>query len=331
MLDIVVTHYEEPWNVGKKFFDMLAAQQAVNFDDIHVILIHDGTPMFPQCLFEEYPYKVEQFTPEHGGVSAARNFGIEQCRERWVQFCDFDDMYSNAFALHSLLAVLDTNDFDMLWGEFWAVDRDVNGKERIILRGDNVVFVHGKLFRRQYLMESGMRFDPELEFNEDCLFCTLIRESLPKERVGQLTVSFPFYIWCYTEKSTTSTRENWWKAFVGGFRRNVKVCDFFRDRPERYEAMVARTIWDGFFMVNLVSMPDSLKPTYDEFKAFYMEHREMFWRTAPETMQEVMAVSKRQYETGEDEALKRWGDNPMLRRQGVNIKKFLEGIETGVY
>ena len=57
----------------------------------------------------------------------------------------------------------------------------------------------------------------------------------------------------------------------------------------------------------------------------------MFWRTAAETMQEVMAVSKRQYETGEDEAIKRWGDNPMLRRSGVNIKKFLEGIETGVY
>lgn len=331
MLDIVVTHYTEPWSVGKKFFDMLGTQVGVDFSKIRVILVHDGTEAFPESTFAEYPYTVEQFTPEHGGVSSARNFGLDQCRDKWVQFCDFDDMYSDCFALHSLLNVLDTDKYDELWGEFWAVDKDINGKQNIHLRGDNVVFIHAKLFRRQFLVDSGIRFDPDLEFNEDCLFCSMVRETLPLERIGHLETAFPFYTWCYTEKSATSSPENWWRAYIGGFRRNIKMCEFFRDKPDRHEAMVARTIWDGFFMFNLVAMHDGLKDTFEEFKSFYLDHKEMFWHTDPETMQMVMDVSKRQYETGENEAVQRWGFNPMQRRPGVTIKEFLSGIEQGVY
>ena len=42
-LDIIVPHFQEPWAVGKKFFDMLALQRGVSFQDFRVILCQDGT------------------------------------------------------------------------------------------------------------------------------------------------------------------------------------------------------------------------------------------------------------------------------------------------
>ena len=42
-LDLIVTHYREPWEVGKQLFDMIAMQREVDFRDISVILVNDGT------------------------------------------------------------------------------------------------------------------------------------------------------------------------------------------------------------------------------------------------------------------------------------------------
>ena len=332
MLDIVVTHYEEPWDVGKKFFDMLGAQVGVDFDDIRVILVHDGTPIFPQCFFDVYPFTVEQFTPKHGGVSAARNFGLDQCKSKWVQICDFDDMFSNCFALKSVLDVLGTDDYDLLWGDFWSVDRGLDGRISISRRGINVVFVHAKIFRRKYLIENGFRFDTGLEFNEDCLFCTLIMETLTPNRIGHIETTFPFYTWCFSPKSATSTESNWWRATIGGYDRNRKVCEFFKEKkPDRYDAMFSRLVWDAYYSFNLEVLPDQLKAKLDDFREFYKENKDHFWYCDPEQMNEVREISKLQYETGEKEASHRWGNIPMKRRECVNIKEWLNGLESGVF
>ena len=75
ILDLIVPHYKEPWTLGKPFFDMLACQRGVNFNDFRVILVHDGTDTFPNAYFTGYPYEVVQCPIQHGGVSAARNYG----------------------------------------------------------------------------------------------------------------------------------------------------------------------------------------------------------------------------------------------------------------
>ena len=41
-LDIIVTHYKEPWSVGEGLFNSIAMQRMINFDDIGVILVNDG-------------------------------------------------------------------------------------------------------------------------------------------------------------------------------------------------------------------------------------------------------------------------------------------------
>ena len=43
LLDIIVPHYKEPWEVGRPLFEMLALQRGVSFSDFRVILVNDGS------------------------------------------------------------------------------------------------------------------------------------------------------------------------------------------------------------------------------------------------------------------------------------------------
>ena len=77
LLDIIVTHYNEPWEVVRNFFNMLDLQRGINFDDIRVILIHDGTKAYPDSYFSERPYRVDQHSISHRGIAKVRNYGIK--------------------------------------------------------------------------------------------------------------------------------------------------------------------------------------------------------------------------------------------------------------
>ena len=329
-LDIIVTHYKEPWTVGKKFFDMLGTQQGINFDDIAVYLIHDGTEYFPCEYFNSYPFAVTQHTIPHAGVSAARNAGFEMSNSGWVCFCDFDDMFSNAFSLFSVIPVL-SDEYNLLWGDFWSVDKTFDGTFSVTKRELNFVFIHGKFFRREYLTQAGIRFDTDLEFNEDCLFVTTIMETLPPDKIGKISCPFPLYVWCYTPDSATTTENNWWRACIGGYKRNRKVVELFRKEkePERFDAMCARLIWDAYYSFNLENVPDDFIPLIDDFREFYRANKERFWALPPDKMVEVWDIATRQFKTWEQESEHRWNNIAMKRRKEVNIYQWLNIIEKG--
>ena len=77
-LDIIVTHYKEPWETGKRLFDSIALQECINFDDVGVILVNDGEGHeLPAECFANYPFAVNQVSIKKGGVSRARNYGLD--------------------------------------------------------------------------------------------------------------------------------------------------------------------------------------------------------------------------------------------------------------
>ena len=121
-LDIIVPHYQEPWTVGKKFFDMLALQRGVSFQDFRVILCQDGQEgSLSEDVFRDYPYQVKIVTITHSGVSAARNAGIRAATAPWIAFCDFDDMYSSALSMKVALEGLrkaEKEGMYYLWSRF---------------------------------------------------------------------------------------------------------------------------------------------------------------------------------------------------------------------
>lgn len=295
MLDIIIPHYKEEWEIGKKNFDILALQRGVDFADIRVLLVNDGEEYHvADEKLEQYPYRIDQLDIPHGGVSAARNAGMDYSDQDWIMFCDFDDMFTNVFSLKDILSVLPA-DYDMLYTPFIAEDRTVEGTTWLHLRDDeNCVFMHGKVWRRQWLVDHGLRFDTEVHFSEDSEFCAIAYTMLETKRIGRLKTPSPAYMWVYRENSVTTTPGRYVESRYDLFHRHLKVyeahCEHFP--YDRQCGQAARLVMDMYYTLNRPNLP----PEFDELKRmtreFYLTHKQEFWDTPMEDLKKIKAVSR---------------------------------------
>lgn len=258
-LDIVVTHYREPWEVGKPLFDLLALQRGVDFGQIRVILVNDGEGHeIDGQLLAGYPYTVEQVTIPHGGISAARNAGIDHATAKWINFCDFDDGYVSIYALRDVLQSIRQagGNYDILWAHLLMQDfREGKDVLRWAEEKINWVFTHGKYYRLAWLRENRLRFRIGMDFQEDSEFNAFALAVADYKRIGEIRTPVPIYVYCCREESVThvpgiADRANWMQHL-----RNVHVCEMYRERglPDwRVTDMVVRTTYDAYLMVNSV-------------------------------------------------------------------------------
>lgn len=298
-LDIIITHYREPWEVGKPNFDILALQRGIDFADIRVLLVNDGIEnAFPEEYFEEYPYRVEQINIPHGGISAARNAGMDHATAEWINYCDFDDTYISIYAMRDIMNILPAPDYDVLWTQMVMQDY-TEGKEVVRFAPERVtwVFTHAKYYRLAWLRENGIRFNTEMDFQEDSEFNAVVLALLEDHhRIGQIRTVCPVYAWCRREMSVTTRpgvedQANWMH-----FLRNLHVCELYREKlgPERIRDMVVRTVYDTFLMINstkgiTTAMKDRI---VDRFRSFMDEFDEYYGRPDDETIKQMEAVSK---------------------------------------
>lgn len=174
---------------------MLALQRNVNFDDVGVILVNDGEESaLSDDLFLDYPYRVTNMTIPHGGVSRARNAGIDASVADWVMICDFDDQFCSTLGLQLLFSAIQEDDKDLYWSHFLEEVVTENGITKLLPHGRDVIFIHGKMFRRKWLEENRIRFHDGLTLHEDVFFNSIAQAVCPEERIGEIKTGF--YLWC---------------------------------------------------------------------------------------------------------------------------------------
>jgi len=296
MIDIIIPHYKEPWDVGEKLFAMLDLQRGINFDDVHVILVNDGEDnRLPDELFVNRPYAVRQLDIPHAGVSAARNAGIEAATEKWLMFCDFDDMFSHVYALRDYLTVLPAEGYDMLHS-CMIVEDMTEGKDLLIYSPDSqrFVFLHGKVYRRQFLLDEGLRFDETMNFQEDSLFNAEIIARTPHTRIGEIKVGAAPYIWIRRDASVTNSgRED--EAMYSHFLRNLKVTaeNLEHRGHEHYCGMVTRTAWDTYHMMRKHGASAAIKrKILEQFIPWMRERMDAYGQVPDEIMEKIRAISR---------------------------------------
>lgn len=83
------------YNVEKYLAKCIDSILAQTYQDYEVLLINDGTKDNSQSIIDkyvkEYPDKVKGFIKENGGLSDARNYGIERASGDYILFVDSDD------------------------------------------------------------------------------------------------------------------------------------------------------------------------------------------------------------------------------------------------
>lgn len=177
-------------NYLAKCLDSLVNQ---TLQDIEIIVVNDGSKdcseQIIQQYSEKYPNKIKAFSKENGGLSDARNFGIERATGDYFGFVDSDDYVSETM-FEEMLNLAEKHDAEMVICNIQKVDEHgivsqkltqiPNMAEKIDLEthfsvfSDLSYFACNKLFRNELFKEK--RFKKGIHFEDIHLIPQILLE-----------------------------------------------------------------------------------------------------------------------------------------------------------
>ncbi len=131
------------YNVEKYIHKCIDSVLAQTFTDFELLLINDGSSDSSAQICDGYAEKDERvkvFHKENGGVSSARNVGLQHATGEWISFIDSDDWLDETY-LDEILGETVDNDFDFL----------VHGLTREFPNNTIIVKPHKRLYKGEEL------------------------------------------------------------------------------------------------------------------------------------------------------------------------------------
>lgn len=259
-LDIIIPEYKEPIELRKRLLDSIAQQNGIDFNDINVIIINDNSSMYtPRSFLNNYKFKINYLAnDENKGQGYSRQRGIDNSNGDYIMFIDSDDYLSSIYSLHILSSCANDTHADIIRS---AINRGTNEGRFIDVEVQNVnMFLHGKLFRREYLLNNNIRFDDKLRFCEDSHFlrCAYaLTENI-------IDLDFITYNWAFNKNSFT--REHMISRYINNFddviSSPILTYEFLKDKIETdlsYPFLIK-----GIYGIYLMYTSENLKDIYDD-------------------------------------------------------------------
>ena len=281
-LQILVPQYMEDESVIKTLLDSIEIQQCVDLkEDVGVIIVNDGSAVhLSEEFLDNYTFPIDYHLHEHRGVSATRNALLDYATAEYVMFCDADDCFFNACGLWMLFGEMEKG-FDSLLSVFLEESRNQkDGKIRFVTRERDNVFVHGKVHRRQYLIDQNIRWNESLTIHEDSYFNTLCQAL--SDHVVYMTT--PFYLWRWRDTSVCRHDPKYrLKTYTNLLDSYESLVEEFlrRGRRENAEAMFVMITFDSYYTM---SKPDWINQENKEYRdsvekrfaEYFQKHKDLW-------------------------------------------------------
>lgn len=198
------------YNTGKEALKLVLAIMKGNYKALEIILVDDGSTDDSAKLVKEFvrQYKLKFkgknvpelkfFTKENGGVSTARNLGLEHVTGKYVTFTDSDDSVDKNFYKKMVEAIKKYEEYksrdlkvalavsgvhykrlntkhekDIYCNEIKGREPEETFKEyvlRVMYTDGRLYAVSNKLFRTDIIKHFNLRFDESMSFAEDTKF-----------------------------------------------------------------------------------------------------------------------------------------------------------------
>ena len=175
-----------------------------------ILIINDGSTDNTGTICNQYAKKYDNIKvihTENGGVSQARNIGIENAHGDYIMFMDADDRINNCknLNLHMFL-----ENYDMILFSF--DEKKMNGKittryifnEQIIPKNEipkyfleNKYSFYGpwaKIFKRDIIMENHIRYNIGQKYSEDVIFVLNYLSYISKDILTLPIIFYSHYI-----------------------------------------------------------------------------------------------------------------------------------------
>lgn len=166
------------YNVAKYLDRCVFSILHQTFTNFELLLVDDGSTDESRNICDRYAEqddRVRVFHKVNGGVSSARNLGLDNALGIWITFIDSDDWVEHNY-LENLVANMQ-NHIDLVITGYDNVSENVN-KGRVVI-DYNLLFLGdvrcytvpwGKLYRANVIKNNHIRFLEKMKLGEDTVF-----------------------------------------------------------------------------------------------------------------------------------------------------------------
>ncbi|OOM16452.1 putative glycosyltransferase EpsJ [Clostridium saccharobutylicum] len=281
-MDYKVSVIVPVYKVRDRILNTLESLKAQTFKEFEVLFIDDGSPDDSSEFAHNYLknthviYRI--IKKENGGVSSARNLGIEEARGEYIQFLDSDDyidknmlkdLYEKAIKTKSEIVYsayvfeesngnrITDNSKDLFEGES-------SGKEAALglIYGVSYTHIMANLFKRSLLMNNNIRFDEKRKVAEDISFA--IKAYVHAEKIYSTNKIYAHYV-----KWGESVMNNVSLNFLDIYYSNVETLDYLKMKVrdnDLEKAMIHSRIPAG--IVNIIIAFATKRELRDEMYKF---------------------------------------------------------------
>lgn len=157
------------------------------YEHLELLLIDDGSPDESGVICDKYAAqdkRIHVFHKKNGGVSSARNIGLENMTGEWVCFLDSDDWWEPAF-LQNFIELVEDGKCDLALQGYIEEDEIKDSKQIISLpklsfntaselivfleqtKGIHNGFLWHRIYRASIFKDKGIKFPIGISFAED--------------------------------------------------------------------------------------------------------------------------------------------------------------------
>lgn len=247
MVSIIVPVYK----VEKYLNRCVGSILSQTYKNLEVILVDDGSPDNSGVICDEYAQKdgrIKVIHKQNGGLSSARNAGLEIATGKYVSFVDSDDWLDCKF-IETLIDVMVKTESDMSACSFCRTKGDFAKRNKfeqnpkivkdkyfaIFDENSYAGYACNKLFKREIIEKYNLRFDEKIFNGEDFPFALeYVHNSQKTSYINQ-----DLYFYFFREMSImNSIRLS--ERFISIIYAREKALDFLRtNAPKCYDVCKA--------------------------------------------------------------------------------------------
>lgn len=280
------------YNVEKYLPRCIDSILSQTFTDFELLLIDDGSPDNSGKICDEYAIKdcrVKVIHKQNGGVSSARNVGIENATGEWVFFSDADDiLVPNAFYI--LTSRINSEVAYVMAGykrcdENHNIEYEVKTRDEHIISSSDAVtqmfrptdyvyqgYLWNKLFKLSVIKENNLKFAVDIYFNEDRLFNILYLLKIGNQKCIYTTEPVYHYV-VRSSSAMASLKKSYNPKFATDLTAFIRALEQLRSSKDKKNIQLCK--WASFvsYQSNLRMMHDFNAYDEDLAKRMYKELR----------------------------------------------------------
>lgn len=170
------------YNAGKTILNTINSVLKQTYNNYEIIVIDDGSKDNTAKIVKEISLiesKILYYYKKNGGVSSARNKGIEVAKGEYICFLDADDYFEKSF-LEKMYNKIAQNESDVCYcgyniddGNLLTCKKTQFKKKNVLLKqilGKVNIHTTGWMIRRKFLIKNPINFIDGMSWGEDFLF-----------------------------------------------------------------------------------------------------------------------------------------------------------------